>query len=79
VTCPHVLKYKPLFHDTHVCVHNFVCACVCTCTWVRMQVLCSGDLQFNAGLYLTACENVRPDVSFLSLQLMSYRYVSCMS
>jgi hypothetical protein len=37
-------------------------------------VLCSGDLQFNPGLYLTACEGVRPDVAFLSLQLMSYRW-----
>ena len=37
-------------------------------------VLCSGDLQFNPGLYLTACEGVRPDVAFISLQLMSYRW-----
>jgi len=37
-------------------------------------VLCSGDLQFNPGLWLTACEKVRPDVRFMSLQLMSYRW-----
>ncbi|EKX50366.1 hypothetical protein GUITHDRAFT_104174 [Guillardia theta CCMP2712] len=37
-------------------------------------LLCSGDLQFNPGLYLTVCENVRPDVRFMSLQLMSYRW-----
>jgi hypothetical protein len=37
-------------------------------------VLASGDLQFNPGLYLTACEGVRPDVAFISLQLMSYRW-----
>eukprot|EP00960_Hanusia_phi_P049055 759333-Hanusia_phi.AAC.2 len=30
--------------------------------------------QFNPGLYLTICENVRPDVRFMSLQLMSYRW-----
>jgi hypothetical protein len=28
----------------------------------------------GAGLYLTRCEGVRPDVSLLSLQLMSYRW-----
>ena len=37
-------------------------------------VLCSGDLQFNPGLYMTRCEGVRPDVAFISLQLMSYRW-----
>lgn len=37
-------------------------------------IICSGDLQLNPALYLSVCEGVRPDVSVLSLQLMSYRW-----
>ena len=34
-------------------------------------LLCSGDLQFNPTLYLSICENVRPDVTVLSVQLLT--------
>ena len=36
------------------------------------NILCA--LTCKTGLYLTACEGVRPDVAFISLQLMSYRW-----
>ena len=37
-------------------------------------IVCSGDLQLNPSVYMQACEGLRPDVTVLSLQLMSYRW-----